>query len=68
MKKHLIDSFNDLADNLGALAEQIVAIETLPPRGEWARGAVEEDVDNLIKTIRSKLDRVHSLLKNKIWE
>lgn len=68
MRKNLIDSFNDLANNLNLLSEEIVAIETFPPRGDGARAAVEEEVNNLIKKIRSKLDSVHSLLNNKIWE
>ena len=64
----LVDRYCKLIKNAGTLGEYIEALTTMPPRGDGARGAVEEEVSELCAEMRKGLQSIESMLKNKIWE
>lgn len=68
-KADLIATFNNFTDDVNTVAEYIEALHSpFRPHGEGARGAVEEEVKTLFSGMRKKMQRIESLMCNKIWE
>jgi hypothetical protein len=68
-KPDLIDTYNDFTKDVNTLADYIEAMHSIfRPSGDGARGAVEEEVKEHFATMRKKMQRMESLLMNKIWE
>lgn len=64
----LVDRYCEFIKNAGTLGEYIEALIAMPPRGDGARDAVEEEVSELCVEMRKGLQSIESMLKNKIWE
>ena len=68
-KPDLIDTYNSFTNDVNTLADYIEALHSpFRPSGDGARGAVEEEVKEHFATMRKKMQRIESLLVNKIWE
>lgn len=64
----LVDRYCVFIKNAKKIGEYIEALMAMPPHGDNARGAVEEEVSELCVEIRKGLQSLESMLKNKILE
>ena len=67
-KRDLVKEYIGLADTINDIGEYVKALEFLPPRGEGARSAVEEEVLEVFDKAFKRLNFLKQGLKKKIWE
>lgn len=68
-KPDLYDTYNDLVEDFNTVAQYATVLDSiLRPQGDGAREAVETEVKELFAGMRRKMQRLESLMCNKIWE
>lgn len=67
-KANVCTVYNSLVDDFNSVGEYIQALDSIfAPSGDGARAAVEEEIKEHFAGMRKKMQRLESLLCNKIW-
>lgn len=63
-----IDTYNSLMEKCEIIVDYANTLENLPPQGEGARAAVEEELNTLFGRMHKQLNKLQKHLIDKVWE
>lgn len=67
-KQFFVDTYNSLMDKCETVVDYANTLEALPPQGEGARSAVEDELNELFGKMHKQLEKLKRHLINKVWE